>query len=52
MRMPTIIKAAVVTDVVNKDRINGEMKIANVRKNSKIKVTERIGIIKSKYENE
>ena len=27
MRMPTIIKAAVVTDVVNKDRINGEMKI-------------------------
>ena len=30
MRMPTIIKAAVVTDVVNKDRINGEMKIDKI----------------------
>ena len=30
-------------------KFSGETKIANVRKSSKIKVTERIGIIKSKY---
>ena len=30
-------------------KFNNETKIANVRKSSKIKVTERIGIMKSKY---
>lgn len=30
IRIPTIIKAEVVTDILNKDRINGEMKIDRI----------------------